>query len=72
MTTHISRAAVQKAAKVLLSDLTAALGPMTKSSEDVFKDWVRAVDAADDAPTYHARPTALQMIRAALTALAQE
>jgi len=58
------------AAGVLLADMTDALDPMTKSREGASKDWVKAADAADDAPTYMTRPTALQMIRAALRALA--
>lgn len=61
-----------KAAKVLLDDLTDALDPMTKSRDGASKDWVKAADAADEAPTYLTRPTAIQMIRAALRALAGE
>ena len=61
---------VQGAAKVLLTDLTDALDPMTTSREGASKDWLRAADAADEAPTCMVRPTALQMIRSALRALA--
>ena len=61
---------VQGAAKVLLTDLTDALDPMTTSREGASKDWLMAADAADEAPTCMVRPTALQMIRSALRALA--
>ena len=65
--------AVQEAARVLLADLALALE--THGSADGLaagRRWSKAHDAAEAAPTAMSRPTPIQMIRAALEAIATE
>jgi hypothetical protein len=61
---------VAKAARVLLADLSLSLDTEAygKGHPAI---WAKAADAADAAPTYNDRPTAIQMIRAALRAITE-
>ena len=57
---------VTEAAKVLLADIAMALDSTNPKACEATKRWVEALDAAEAAPTAMARPTLMQMIRAAL------
>ena len=63
---------VQQAARVLLDDLAQALATdMSDAGKAAGRRWLKAHDAAEAAPTAMNKPTPIQMIRAALSALTE-